>query len=217
LWIVSAKVQKWLGNQPKSIDRLKKAGSSPIARYLLGRAYFDTGSLTEAKAIFEELIAADPNQYRVALCYGHCLLALGEPTSRAIAPLRLAELYAFRDPEFVGTLGGLLFLNSDYAESADVFRKGTSGSIAVEDRRRITFKPNNPDSRNEPLRLKGRVGAVKPGHIWINVTGLPPIYSSATHINCRPAVRGTLVTFQLAFNADGALGIAVAETPASSS
>ncbi|XOV74869.1 MAG: tetratricopeptide repeat protein [Phycisphaerales bacterium] len=207
LWIVSAKVQRWIGDKPAAIESLKNAGASPVAMYLLGRAYLRANEPDKARAVLEKVLEAEPEQYRAALSYAECLLRLGEPFSTALAALRLAELYGLRDPEFVAMFGGLLFLSEEHSEAVAVFNRGKRGDIPIEDRRRISFRPNQQGHPGTPLRLKGIVTDVKAGYLWLQVAGMPHIFAPRTHVEGRPARRGQSIEFQLAFNAEGAIGL----------
>lgn len=207
LWIVSSKVQRWIGDKPAAIASLKKAGASPIAMYLLGRAYLNADNPAEARVVLEKVLEAGPEQYRAAMCYAECLLRLGEAYSKALAALRLAELYGLRDPEFIAMFGGLLFLTHEHSEATQVFNRGKRGDIPIEDRRRISFKPSSQENPGAPLRLRGTAGEVKAGYVWIQVPGMPGIFAPGTHVGGRPVRRGQDIEFQLGFNAQGAIGL----------
>lgn len=210
LWIVSARVQRWIGDKPAAIESLKKAGASPVAMYLLGRAYLNANKPDEARAVLEKVLKVEPEQYRAAMCYAVCLLTIGEPYTKALAALRLAELYGLRDPEFVAMFGGLLFLSEQYSEAAQVFNRGKRGDIPIEDRRRISFRPSSHHDPSTPLRLKGTVGEVNAGYLWLQIPGVPGIFAPGTHVGGRPVLRGMGIEFDLAFNAEGAIGLNLA-------
>ncbi|MCA9303433.1 MAG: SIR2 family protein [Phycisphaerales bacterium] len=207
LWIVSSKVQRWIGDKPAAIESLKKAGASPVAMYLLGRAYLNANKPWEARAVLEKVLEAEPEQYRAAMCYAECLLRSGEPCSQALAALKLAELYGLRDPEFIAMFGGLLFLTEEHSEAVKVFNRGKRGDLPIEDRRRISFRPSLQEDPDKPLRLKGTVGDVSAGYLWLQVPGMPGIFAPGTHIGGRPVRRGQDIEFDLAFNAEGAIGL----------
>lgn len=203
LWVISAKVSDWIGNEPEAIDALKKARGSPVARYLLGRAYLRMGMCKEARDVLEGIVSADPNEYRAAILYARSLVSTGESYGRGVAALRLSELYGMRDPQYVATLGGMLFLDKKFDESAKVFEHRHGAVIPEEERRAARYCPHASLDSTKPLRLNGQVVSLKGGYGWLSVSGMPNIFTLARKVVGSPLRKGDQVSFQLCFNGRG--------------
>lgn len=56
---------------------LEQYPNNELARFSLGKAYFDAGQFTEAKAQFEQALARKPDWMVVQILLGKCELSLG--------------------------------------------------------------------------------------------------------------------------------------------
>jgi hypothetical protein len=139
---------------------------------------------------------------------------LGEPYAKCIAVLKLSTLYGFGDPRFVATLAGMLFMNGDFSESKTIFAESYKREFPGPEAMRIQFRPRDPGTPNEPLRLIGEVVAVKTGYAFIDVLGYPSFFcpgSKFGRLVMRPHLK---VQFEPAFTARGALADKVQLPPA---
>jgi tetratricopeptide (TPR) repeat protein len=208
LWVVSAAVQKWLGNQPLRIQKLKNALSenqkSVIPRYLLGRTYREGGAPEKAIEVLEPVIRTRFDEFRSFVEYVRAMLSLGESYSKCAAVLSQSRLDGVTDPAYVGLLGGLLFMDGKTDEATQIFGESTKQGFTYDEKLRIQFRPRDPVDRTTPLRLSGRVTTVKPTYIFIQSDKFPDFISSTTRADKTILQRGMLVTFQPVFNAKGA-------------
>ncbi len=78
LFIVSSDVQKDLKNQPARLSRLRQAveadSASPVARYLLARAYRDQGIPLKTMQVLEPIIMNDFRHFRAFVEYTRAML-----------------------------------------------------------------------------------------------------------------------------------------------
>lgn len=198
LWIVSAKMQEWLGNRPRAVANLGRAGSSPVARYLLAKIRIDQGKADEAIDILKALVMANPKNVRFALLYAGALLLAGKPYVEAIAILWLANISGLRDARYVVTLIGLFFLNKQFSEAKRIIDSASSGTFLAEEKSRVTFRPV------PPVELHGVISSVKGHYAFVSVPGYPEIYCSYTKIGNTILTKGHKVRFRLAFSLRGA-------------
>jgi tetratricopeptide (TPR) repeat protein len=124
LWIVSADIQKVLGNNPQYLTELERAvrstPASTVARYVLGRAYRKAGRPADAIAVLKTIIELHPDEFRAFVEYAVSMVDVGEPYAKAIAVLRMSTLYGFSDPRFVATLSGMLFMNEEFSAAKQI-------------------------------------------------------------------------------------------------
>jgi hypothetical protein len=207
LWLVSAEVQKWLGNEPSRVEKLKKAMSESttnvIPRYLLGRIYREQGQPEKTIQVLEPVIRTSFDEFRSYVEYVRAMLLLGEPYSKCIAVLSQGQLEGVTDPAYVGLLGGLLFMDGKTTEAAKVFDESLKHGFTYEERIRVQFKPRDPANPKDPLRLSGRVKTVKPTFIFIQTDRYPDFISRTTRADGAILQRGVAVTFEPVFNAKG--------------
>ena len=211
LWIVSSEIEKWLGNRPEVITALEKAvvasPGSPIARYLLGRAYRRGGELEKAAKILRGTVENDPNEFRACVEYAQCLADLGEPYLKSIAVLKLGSLYGMKDPRYLATLGGMLFVNGDFSEADQTFAAAKAGGFNFEELTRVEFVPGDPRDRAKTLRLEGVVVKVAPGYAFLRAPGYPDIFCHGSKFGRLLLVKEMRVSFKLAFSARGQLAV----------
>ncbi|GFE80241.1 hypothetical protein GCM10011487_22410 [Steroidobacter agaridevorans] len=208
LWIVSANVEEFVGNEPNRLKALERAvqdsPQSIIARYLYARALRRGGKPSAACAILKDLVHNYPDEFRSATEYAVALYESGESIELAIATLRLSTLYGYSDPRFLATLGGLLFLADKFGEANDVFEEGNRRELPSDELQAIRFRPLVPGS-NVPYRRTGRISEIRPGYCFINVPGLPRIFLHASKYRWLALKAGFEITFDLVFSAKGPL------------
>jgi hypothetical protein len=208
LWVVSSEIEKWLGNQPSRIEKLKKAISesttSVIPRYLLGRAYRNQGSPEKTMEVLEPVIKKRFDEFRSSVEYVRAMLALGQPYSKCVAVLSQSRLDGVTDPSYVALLGGLLFMDGKTDDAVKVFEESTKQGFTYDEKVRIHFRPRDPADQSAALRLSGRVVTVKPTYIFIQTDRFPNFISTTTKADKTILQRDMHVTFQPMFNAKGA-------------
>jgi tetratricopeptide (TPR) repeat protein len=63
---------------------LEQYPNNELARFSLGKAYYDAGQFTEAKSHFEQALARKPDWMVVQILLGKCELSLGnKPAAKA--------------------------------------------------------------------------------------------------------------------------------------
>ena len=204
LWVVSAEVQKFLGNSPGRIEKLKKAvaetKTGAVARYLLARVYRQQGHAKECMSVLEPVIKTKFNEFRAFVEYVRAMLLTGETYSKCAAVLSQAQLDGVTDPAFVGLLGGLLFMDHKIAEANKVFNESIKQGFTFEEKIKTQFRPHDG---NSPLQISGRVASVKAGYIFIQNDSYPDFIATTTRIGSTVLQKGMPVTFEPTFCARG--------------
>ncbi len=208
LWITSAQVEEFLGNEPKQLQALQRAvresPQSIVARYLLARALRRQGRAKEACGVLENVVRSYPDEFRSATEYALALYESGQPLGTAISVMRLSTLYGYGDPKFLATLGGLLFLDNQFGEANDVFEEGFRRELSSDEMQVVRFRPFVPQS-TIAYRRSGRIYLVKAGYSLIEVPGQPRVFLHATKHRGVIIRSGMEVTFDLVFSARGAM------------
>jgi tetratricopeptide (TPR) repeat protein len=206
LWIVSSEIEQFLGNEPARIAALENglgsAASSRDSRYMLARFYRAKGRAKEALTILKPAIDNFPDDYRLFIEYALSMVSDGTPYSHAVAVLRLASLTGMRDPRYVATLGGMLFMAGAYTEAEAVSASASERAFSFADATRAFFVPRAPGS-GERLRLSGKVTDVKPGYAFIDTVDKPGFFHHGTRAGDLVLKPGVQVYFEPAFSARG--------------
>jgi tetratricopeptide (TPR) repeat protein len=209
LWIISSEVQRLIGDHPSYLGALEQAvKNSPegiVGRYLLGRAYRTSGIPQKSKEILEPVITNHPYEFRSFVEYARAMLDLGEPPLNVIPVLNISTLYGLNDPRFIALLGGLLFMSGQYSKALTVFEESYKKEIPADEASVIQFRPNDPVDKAKPLKLKGKVVAVKAGYAFIEVPGYPRFYCPGSKFGGIILTQGLEVRFEPAFTARGAI------------
>jgi tetratricopeptide (TPR) repeat protein len=206
LWIVSADVEKFVGNDPKQLSALEKAvrdsPESVVARYLLARKYRADGDASQAIKILESVIQKYPEEFRSHREYALALLQAGGSLVSAINTLRLSSLYGMSDPRYLATLGGLLFLDKQFGEAEKVFSEGLRRELPARDLQQVRFRPGQEGLQD---RVKGSVVQVHAGFSLIDVLGFQHVFCPASKYSglvLRPMMR---IELDLVFSARSAV------------
>lgn len=210
LWIVSADVQKWLGDRPSHLQTLEKAVAetpgSVIARYLLGRAYRRNSQPQKTIEVLNFVVKNHPDEFRACIVYALALVDMGEPYAKAIAILRLGSLYGLNDPRFVATLGGMLFMNKDFTEAKKVFDEAVRQEFPRSEAFSVQFKPPDPKEQPRcPLKMNGKVIRVRAGYAFVEVPGYPMFLCPGSKFNGLVMRVGMKILFEPRFSAKGPL------------
>jgi Flp pilus assembly protein TadD len=203
LLILSSEIQAWLGNQPRALSILEKAVVTSVGVFILARQYLELDRPEKAKKLLEPALLKEPTNERLAMLYAKSLLELGGSYKEAIVILKLAELYGMRDPRYVTMLGGLYFLNGDFSDAEEVFRKALRHRFPVGEQQAITFRPRDPADKSKPLRYTGKVFSAQQGYAYIQVPGLDAVFCRRLRLRGRLLSNDHVVAFSLAFNARG--------------
>ncbi len=209
LWVVSAEIQAWLGDEHGRIEALEKAvvasPQSIVPRYLLGRAYRKLYRLDEALQVLEPIIKNHFDNFRAFVEYAVSLILLGRPYSEAIAYLKQSTLYGLRDPRFIATLGGMLFMNGEFSEAIQIFNEASKHDFTSHELNTVQFAPPDPSNTVEPLRIPGKVISVKAGYCFVEAPRYSTFLCPGSLFNGVVMREGLEVTFQPAFRAKGAI------------
>jgi len=209
LWIVSADIQRWLGDAPAALEALKKAveatPGSITARYLLARAQYQGGNLGEVVRILEPVVESDPDEFRAGLLLARALYDNGESYARAIAIMDLGATYGRRDSRYVATLGGMQFMDDRFTDAQRTFDEARSRDFTVEEATRVEFQPHEPGRRADQMTLEGTVVAVNAGYCFIEVPGYPAFFCPGSKYKGILMQKGRNVRFHPGFSSRGAV------------
>ena len=207
LWIASSEIEKFLGFEPKRIQALELAlgsvAASRSARYLLGRYYRSKGRPKDALTVLKPALDNFPEDYRLFVEYANAMLEDGEPFGKAAAVLQLASLTGMRDARYIANLGGMLFMSGDYSESERIFATTADRHFSFAEATRPHFIPRESGHPRRPLRLAGKVAAVKPGYTFIDSGSMPSFFHFGTKAGGEVLRPGLEVTFEPGFSARG--------------
>lgn len=211
LWVLSANIEEFVGSLISYIDALQKAmNANPegvIPRYLLGRAYLSQSRPQDTLQVLEPIIKREFQEYRSYLLYSQALIMTGAPYREAIAILRLATPYGFRDARFIATLAGMYFMDGEFSSADDIFKKRNNHNFTVQELERPHFIPRDPETPSEYLRMDGVVMTVKPGYSFIQTDGYPDLFCPASRYEGLILKEGIKISFQPAFTAKGAVAM----------
>lgn len=208
LLITSAGVQKDLGNQPERLSKLRQAvdadHASPVARYLLGRAYRDQNVPLKTIEVLDPIIKNDFKQVRSYLEYTRAMLETGESIKKAAATLGQCKLDGESEPAFIGLYGGLLYLDGKYDAALKLWEDAKNLDLAEEEKTRRQYVPRDYATGNK-LRFSGHVVVRKPNYILIQPEDGPVVLSRTTRIGSSTLEKDGKVEYDLSFSVKGAL------------
>lgn len=208
LLIISAKIQKELGNRPEWLSKLRQAVDSntgnEISRYLLGRAYREESKPDRAMEVLEPVIRNDFSNVRAYIEYTRAMLDMGEPINKCTATLAQCRLDGESDPAYVGLFGGLLYLDSRFADAKKVWDDAKEKNFSYQERKKKQFLPRDPLDRSKPLRVGGWIQVIKPGYVLIQPESGPMVITTMTWVDGTPLKVGDKVDFEITFSAKGA-------------
>jgi SIR2-like domain len=205
LWIVSAAIQRFLGDTPAGVVALEKAvadnPASVVGRYLLGFAYLRSDRPADAVSVLKPLIEQHPEEFRAAVIYAKALECLGEPYSRAIAILKLSTTDGLKDSRFIATLGGMLTMDGEFTQAESIFSQARRTGFGSKELARIEYVPNH-DGNSAP-RLEGRIISVRPAYAFIQVPGYLDFFLPGSRMGRRRLEVGMKLSFTPSFSARG--------------
>ena len=175
LWIASADIQSWLGDEPARLQDLERAvrehPNAIYPRYLIAQAYRSAGEPQKAIDKLEPVLKENPDEFRLCIEYAKALEDLGKPYEQSIAILNFGSLYGLRDARFIAIYAGMLFMNRDLSEADRVFSETTKREINFSDSHAIHYRPKDKSDPTKPIKLVGKVVQVKAGYAFIEVAG----------------------------------------------
>ena len=208
LWIESANVSRYLGDQPSRIEALERAvrdaPGAIVPRYLLGRVYRQEGRIDDALRVLEPTVKDHPEGFRAAIEYSLSLLSHARSYDQPIAVLTLSSLYGLSDPRFIATLGGMLFMARRFTEAKSAFDEALKRDFSIKESDEINFTPINLDDPDTPLTLEGTVIALRPGYAFVESKGYPKFLCPGSKFNGLVISKGMHIAFRPAFSARGA-------------
>ena len=211
LWILSAKIQNYLGNTPQSISSLETAvrerPGSVIARYILAHYYRVNKEPNKALIILEPIIKSNSDEFRAFIEYALALLESGETYRKAASVLQLSNLYGLSDPRFISIYGGVLFLDGDFTTSDSVFSGSINLSFPADELYKLHFYPFDGQAPSTPFSLVGEVVTVKPGYSLIKPDCYPQIICHASKYRNTLMRKGLQVKIILAFCSKGPVAL----------
>lgn len=207
LWLVSSQIHAILGNDPEYMRALQRAATAPsasaVSKYILGRAYRKAGDAQNAVQTLKPLVEANPDEFRACIELARAMRDMGEPYTKCIAVLKLSTLYGLSDPRFVGTLGGMLFMNGDFSEARTIFADARKREFPAQEESWIQFRPK--DNGMAPIKLIGQVTAVKVGYAFVEAPGYPSFFCPGSKFGRIIMRQGLTLEFEPAFTARGAI------------
>jgi cold shock CspA family protein len=132
------------------------------------------------------------------------MLDVGEPIRKCAATLVQCRLDGERDAGFVGLLGGLFYMDSNFVEATKLWVAAKEHSFSFEERTKRQFTPRDPGTGGR-VRVEGLVEVVKPGYILVQPEKGPVILSKTTILNGENLKEKQKVSFELTFSAKGPL------------
>ncbi len=209
LWIISAEIQKWLGNTPSHINALEKAvqvsPNSIFPRYILGRAYRKMQQPLKALEVLRPVIQQHFEEYRCFVEYSVALIHANHTYREAISILEQSKTFGLRDPRFIATLGGMYFMNSDFDAAEKVFQEANRHNFTSQEKNTIQFQPPNTNDLSKPLRLKGQVVNVLSSYCFVESRDYARFFCPGTKYNGIMMKQGLEITFEPAFTAKGSV------------
>lgn len=217
LWVLSSKIQAYLGNTPKSISSLENAvrehSSYVIARYILACFYRQNKQPKDALLILEPVIKSNTNEFRAFVEYALALLDSGDTYRNAAAILQLSTLFGMSDPRFISVYGGTLFLDGNFSAAEDIFEQSIKRNFPANELYDVHFKPFDPLDKTKIFSLTGEVLTVKTGYSLIKPDDYPQIICHASKYKGTLMRKGLRVSFGLGFCAKGPIALYPALIP----
>lgn len=213
LLIISAEINKELGNHPGRLSKLRQAVESDsvsiIGRYLLARAYREQKQPKKTMQVLEPIIKTYFKEVRSYIEYTRAMLETGESFRKCAATLSQCRLDGETDPVFIALYGGLLYLDGRYDEAAKLWERAKEQNFTYDERIKRQFDPRDPADQTRRLRFPGVVLNTKPGYIIIQPDDGPTVISTTTVVGKTILQNRQRLTFALSFSAKGPFAEAV--------
>jgi tetratricopeptide (TPR) repeat protein len=204
LYLISADIERYLGNTPQRISALRKALSeapdSAVACYLLGTVLRRQQEYVEAEKVLYEGVRKFPDDRRITMALAMTLHEAGRNYDECIAILSLAADSGLQDPKFIAVYGGMLTMAGQISEADRVWKRWIGLNLELQERDRIEFEPTE---NGMPLWLDGRVAKVDSGFSFISAKGLPDFYCRGSKYRGISLRRDQVVRFRPGFSPRG--------------
>ena len=178
--------------------------ASPVARYLLGRAYRDQKLPLKTLEVLDPIIKNDFKEVRAYVEYARAMLQTGESVRKAAATLVLCRLDGETEPAFIGLYSGLMYLDGRYDVAQKVWESAKDLDLSDEERTRRQYVPRD-HATGERIRFTGHVVHRKPSYVLIQPEEGPVVLSRTTRVGTTELEAGRLVQFDLSFSVKGPL------------
>lgn len=208
LLITSAEIQNDLGNQPARLSKLRQAvesdSASPVARYLLARAYREQGIPLKTMQVLDPLIKTEFQNVRAFVEYTKAMLETGETVKKACATLSVCRLDGETDSAFIALYGGLLYLDSKFVEAQKLWENARELDFTDEERTRRQYVPRDNATGKRP-RFSGAIVRRKSTFVVIQPDDGPTVISKTIAIGGKVLAENQKVDYELSFSAKGPL------------
>ncbi len=207
LWLISAEILNWIGDQPARMDALQKAvreqPTSVQARHLLARAYRRAGKPEEAIRVLDPVLRDNLNEFRLCIEYALCLDEMGEAYDKAIAILQLGTTFGLSDSRFIAIYGGMLFMNRKFSDADRVFAETSRHDFSPADANSIQYRPKARKGETPWVELRGTVRMIRAGYAFIEVIGYPQFFCPSSKQKGITLRHGMLLNFEPGFSPKG--------------
>ncbi len=209
LLLVSSKLERILGDQPKCIEWLNKAlkenPASAICRYLLARDAYYKKDYSRVLTLLKLTIETRFDEVRSFILYATTIAIVEGNYSGAIAIMKQADPIAWSDPTFVATLGGMYSLSGQASDADNVFEKAKEQRFPEEEARQIRFNPIN--SAGEQCVATGTVIVTKAGYLLIQSQQYGKFLCASPKIGGAYVKTQTQLKYTMAYTAKGGVAL----------
>jgi hypothetical protein len=182
-----------MGNQPARLSKLRQAvesdSASPVARYMLARAYRDQGVPLKTMQVLDPIIKNNFNEVRAYVEYTRAMLETGETVKKAAATLSLCRMDGETDSAFIGLYAGLLYVDHKFVEAQKLWDDAKELDFSDEERTRRQYTPRDHVTGNK-LRFSGGIVHTKPSFVIVQPDEGPTIISKMTAVNGTTLAKG---------------------------
>lgn len=211
LLLVSANLERIIGDQPKRITLLNKAlkenPNSAICRYLLARDVYNKKDYDEVITLLKPTIENRFDEIRSFILYAIAVSISDQNYLRAIAVMKQADPIGWADPIFVATLGGMNALAGYASEAEDIFDKGKKQRFPEEEARQIAFKPTDLTDPKFQITTTGTVIVSKSAYLLIQSKHFGKFLYPSPKVAGVYVQGQTILKFTIAYTAKGGLAL----------
>ncbi len=211
LLLVSANLERLLGDLPKRIEllnnALKENPASTICRYLLAREAYNKKDYNGVITFLKPTIENHFDEIRSFILYSKAVSICDHNYSRAIAILKQADPIGWADPIFVATLGGMYSLSENASEAENIFGRATKQRFPEEEARQITFQPKDLADPIRNIITIGTVIVFKSTYLLIQSKQFGKFLYLSPKVEGKYVQEQTLLKFTIAYTAKGGLAL----------
>lgn len=211
LLLVSANLERILGDQPKRIGLLNKAlienPASTICRYLLAREAINKKDYNGVLTLLNPTIENRFDEIRSFILYSIAVSICDQNYSRAIAVLKQADPIGWADPIFVATLGGMNSLAENASEAEKIFETAKKQRFPEEEARQIAFQPKDLANPMSYVTTTGTVIVSKSTYLLIQSKQFGKFFYPSPKVEGKYVQGQTILEFTIAYTAKGGLAL----------